>query len=475
MAKTNVKTRRPVPTTHEGAKTTYAPNKLEALKRSALSCMLWEDTFYEDGVSITQRISNLVPEVAPADVAKLTIDARSKYKLRHLPLFLSREMVKHKSHKGYVKDVLANVIQRPDELAEFLSIYWKDGKVPIANQVKKGLASAFGKFNEYSLAKYNRDNDIKLRDVMFLCHPTPENEEQDRLWKKLIGNYCKNCWKPNYAHKSYKDTPKTYNGPLDGCKKYEEAKLETPDTWEVALSSGANKKESWTRLLEENKLGSLALLRNLRNMQEVGVRESLIKNGIKKMKTERVLPYRFIAASRYAPSMEPELEEAMFKCIKDHDKIKGKTILLVDVSGSMSSKISAKSDLSRFDAANGLAMLAREICEDVSIYTFSSSVCKVPSRRGFALRDAIMGSQPHSCTYLANAIENINKNEDYDRLIVFTDEQSHDGIAACKGKGYIMNVSCYQNGVGYGKNYTHISGFSETSLDWLIEYESEGF
>ena len=60
MAKTNVKTRRPVPTTHEGAKTTHTPNKLEALKRSALSCMLWEDTFYEDGVSITQRISYLL-------------------------------------------------------------------------------------------------------------------------------------------------------------------------------------------------------------------------------------------------------------------------------------------------------------------------------------------------------------------------------------------------------------------------------
>jgi hypothetical protein len=33
-----------------------------------------------------------------------------------------------------------------DELSEFVAIYWKDGRVPLSGQVKKGLAAAFPKF-----------------------------------------------------------------------------------------------------------------------------------------------------------------------------------------------------------------------------------------------------------------------------------------------------------------------------------------
>jgi hypothetical protein len=52
----------------------------------------------------------------------------------------------------------------------------------------------------------------------------------------------------------------------------------------------------------------------------------------------------------------------MFKCIKEMPHLPGKTVLLLDVSGSMDSPLSGKSDLTRIDATCGLAMLAREIC-----------------------------------------------------------------------------------------------------------------
>ncbi len=52
------------------------------------------------------------------------------------------------------------------------------------------------------------------------------------------------------------------------------------------------------------------------------------------------------------------------------------------------------------DAAAGLAVLLREIAEEVSIYTFSDALAAVLARRGFALRDAIVHSQPHGGTQL---------------------------------------------------------------------------
>src|SRR5215475_7194385 len=143
------------PRTHEGAVARHISPELQ-LRRSVLACLLWESQFYEDGVDIAGRITELVPKVAAEKVASLAVEARGKMKLRHVPLLLAREMARQKTHRQQVGDTLASIVQRPDELAEFVAIYWKDGRVPLSGQVKKGLASAFPKFDEYALAKYNR-------------------------------------------------------------------------------------------------------------------------------------------------------------------------------------------------------------------------------------------------------------------------------------------------------------------------------
>jgi hypothetical protein len=43
-----------------------------------------------------------------------------------------------------------------DELAEFVALYWADGRVPLSAQVKKGLAGAFTSFDEYALVHWER-------------------------------------------------------------------------------------------------------------------------------------------------------------------------------------------------------------------------------------------------------------------------------------------------------------------------------
>lgn len=424
--------------THEGGQAKNI-NALLQLRRSVLATMLWEDSFYEDGEEISTRIQSLIPKVSATAVAKLAVELRSKGKLRHVPLLVVREMARINSHKSLVADTLEKVVQRPDELSEFLAIYWKNKKEPLSAQVKKGLARAFVKFDEYQLSKYNRDNSIKLRDILFLCHAKPKDKKQASLWKRLVNN-----------------------------------ELKTPYTWEVALSAtkGEAKKESWEDILKREKLGALALLRNLRNFKENGVSEVLIRNAIKNMSVERVLPFRFITAAKYAPNLEPELEEAMFKAVAVNQKIDGKTVLLIDVSGSMDYVLSEKSEAKRIDAATGLAILAREQFKDVEVYTFSNDVVQVPSRRGFALRDAITNSQVHSSTYLGKAIQKINSTVKYDRLIVFTDEQSHDtvGNPLPNTNGYVINVGANKNGVGYGK-WLHVDGFAEATLDYIVEFE----
>jgi hypothetical protein len=111
----------------------------------------------------------------------------------------------------------------------------------------------------------------------------------------------------------------------------------------------------------------------------------------------------------------------------------------------------------------------REIAEEVAVYSFSDELVQVPSRRGFALRDAILTSPPHSGTQLGRALENLRGT--YDRVIVVTDEQSHDRIPAPRGRGYVINVASARNGVGYGA-WTHIDGWSEAVIEYIRELEA---
>src|SRR6478735_3973026 len=95
--------------TREGARAIAFTPEME-LKRALMNCLLWEDQFYEDGVSIADRIKALVPKVAPDRVAQLAIEARGAMKLRHAPLLVIREMARGEKHRALVADTLVQVI-----------------------------------------------------------------------------------------------------------------------------------------------------------------------------------------------------------------------------------------------------------------------------------------------------------------------------------------------------------------------------
>ncbi|MDH5219217.1 MAG: TROVE domain-containing protein, partial [Gammaproteobacteria bacterium] len=123
----------------------------------------------------------------------------------------------------------------------------------------------------------------------------------------------------------------------------------------------------------------------------------------------------------------------------------------------------------RIDSACALAILIAGIAEQYAVFTFSHRVVQVPPRKGMALRDAIHGSQPRGGTYLGSAVSEMNE-LDYDRLIVITDEQSHDRVPDPRGTGYVINVASNENGVGYYA-WKHIDGFSESVVRWVQETE----
>lgn len=474
MSKSNVKKTSP----NAYGNQTRELTAYEKLQRSAINCLLWEDTFYEDGVSIADRIKEYMGQVTPEQARSVLKEAKVDNKLRHMPLFLLVNMAKN----GYLTaEDVANTITRVDDMSELLSLYWstdwKDStghivknKHTVPKSIVKGIQKALPKFDEYQLAKYRGDRyDVSLKTVIKMTHPKPENAEMEALWGRAI------------------------NG-----------NLATPDTWEVGLTNchtPDEKKEFWTRMLTEktekgfNKLGALALIRNLRNMQSVKVDEDNIRSAISSANMSKILPFQLVTAARYAPQLEDVLETKLLESIDSMEKLEGDTVVLLDTSGSMRSPLSNKSETTCQDVAAAMGAIIRGVCNKSIIYTFQEQTQVVPSgRKGFALIDCVRrapsgGTSVIDCTNDAIRFYKESHNGKYPaRVIIVTDEQTNsDGSgrswrngttvkldslpSSCNG--YIINVGTYENGVGYNNscNYVHINGWSENVLKYISSYE----
>lgn len=421
------------------------------LRRAVLACLLWEDLAYESGDS--GNIAALIPRVEPELVAGLAIEARLEQKLRHVPLFLASEMLKHPGHRVLVADVLEAVITRADMITDFVAIYWKEGKKPLPAQAKKGLARAFNRFSEYELAKYGRNAPIKLRDVMFLVHPVP-GPGKEELFRKIANRT-----------------------------------LDIPDTWEVALSKHGNKPEVWARLIGENKLGALAFLRNLRNMMEAGTDHHFIRKGFEQVRSQMLLPLNFLTARENAPEFEREIETLMAKTYASLPKLPGYTVFVVDVSGSMGSGISGKSRFSRQQVASAMAILAVNQCEKIDVFATAGSDArrvhateKIPyPETGFGLREQLQ-EKTHRLggggIFTRQALEYLRNQltTQPDRIIVFSDSQDCDSKSRLPepfGKhNYIVDVSAHKRGINYQGVWTaEVSGWSEHFLTYIASVE----
>lgn len=424
-----------------------SPRGVEQLLRQTATCLLFEDTFYASGSTIANEIAATAATCSPVVIAEVATLAREDFKLRHVPLWLLVQLNKQRATAplGLIATTIERVIQRPDEMGEFLALLAKDGKAPVKKvltaQVKKGLARAFRKFSAYQLAKWNRDAEIKLRDVMFLVHPKPRDAEQAHDWACLV----------------------------DGV-------MAPADTWEVALSAGADKKDTWERLLREDKLGYIALLMNLRNMVEARVNPALVEKAlISKSRGSRALPFRFVSAAKYAPSFAQAVSDAMVAALEGEDKLAGTTYLVLDVSGSMDAPLSNKGELTRLEAGAALGVLLREVCEHARVFTFSNSLIEVHNLRGLALMKGISQSQMHGGTALAESLRRLYQSAPTpDRIIVVTDEQTSDGITSLPAgvKGYLVNVAPYAPGLETGARWTRINGFSERVVDFVRWHEA---
>lgn len=379
----------------------YKMNDKELLMTQVLTTFFNESKFYGDNSKeIIENATKLISNGEAKFVANLARYTRKEMHLRSVSHVLTAIVANNMNSKQYTKQVVADVVERADDITEILACYLNMFGKPIPNALKKALATSMNKFDAFSFKKYNGGNkSVKFKDVLKLTHANPKDEEQEQIFNWIIN-----------------DT------------------LPTIQTWETELSANGNTQESWETLIENNKIGIMALVRNLRNILNANpkninkIYEKLTdKNTILHSK---LLPFRFFSAykelqnvSNAGTKVFDALETALEYSIENMQKLEGTTVIAIDTSGSMGSRISDKSNVSCVDIARLLAVFANRICDNAIVYAFDTDLRKISiSTKGGIIKTAMDIKYYGGGTYLNLPLqEMINEQIKADRLIMFSD------------------------------------------------------
>lgn len=477
---------------YEGAKV-YALTPEIELYAAVVTAGL-SDSFYEKNEDRLKRIQALMLKTNPEYIAQLAVYARNDMYMRSIPMVLAVELAKINSGNNLVSKTIDGVVKRADEITELLAYYQlankrtgtkKLGK--LSKQVQKGLSNSFNRFDEYQFAKYNREGEVKLRDALFLVHPKAKDEAQQLVFNKIAMNTL--------------DTPYTWETELSvlGQVKYENAQAK-------ALAF----KAKWEELIDSDKIGYMALLRNLRNIIEAKVSYSRLKKVCDYLANEKAvanskqLPFRFLAAHREITALKSEnttlvlnaLEDAVVASIKNLKGFDENTRVLIacDVSGSMQKAISVKSKILLYDIGLMLGMLMQSKCKRVVSGMFGDTwkVINMPNRNVLAnvneyyRREGEVGYSTNGYKVIDDLI---NRHVIMDKLFLFTDcqlwDNQHGGSSlqsswanykkvVPNAKLYLFDLAGYgQSPVSMKQNDVYlIAGWSDKVFDVLNAIET---
>lgn len=361
-----------------------------------------ESKFYGDtSDKIVDLANKLIKKGNGQYVANLAVYLRKEMHLRSMAQVLVVLLASNNEGKAYVRYACDGVIERADDITEILACYISKNGKPIANSLKKGLAGAMNKFDEYQFAKYNRKSKmVSFKDVLNLTHAKAKDEAQNAIFKAIM-----------------------------------EDRLKTPYTWETELSAKGNTKEVWEGLISSNKLGYMALLRNLNNIinaepDNMDKALSDLTNG-ENVRNSKVLPFRFYSAykrlamnAKFTSKVYDALETAIDESVANIEKLKGKTLIAIDVSGSMNSPLSSRSDMCYVDVACVIGAMANKLCEDSIVVTFDNRLKVVTfSNKNGIISNAKSINATGGYTYCNLPIEYILKNKIFvDRVIMLSDD-----------------------------------------------------
>lgn len=336
-------------------------------------------------------------------------------------------------------------IGRADEIGEALGYFAsKYPKAQLPKPIKRGLADAMTNyFNEYSAMKYgNSDKKEYTPDRMLnLLHPVAKAPWQSDLFGYLVARKYGEVAIPAslktlVARDNLMALPKERRRDALNADTLKAAGM----TWEQVAGwlQGPMDAKAWQAIIPN--MGYFALLRNLRNFDEAGIDAKTAAYVMGRLCDEeavsrsKLFPFRFLAAHRNAPHSRwgGPLSMALDMSLKNIPTLPGRTLVLVDTSGSMDVPFSEHSEMKRWDAAALFGIALAKAGNQVDLYSYASGYGKwlmeFKTTKGADVLAEMtswqrLGYNIGGGTPTAQAVQATYKG--HDRVIVLTDEQAN--------------------------------------------------
>ncbi|WP_435111917.1 TROVE domain-containing protein [Nocardiopsis synnemataformans] len=460
----------------------YAREAKGELFLLSVSNMVGEATFYERASERDERFRQLVGAVAVADPTWMVGFVgwlRTEANMRSAAVVAALEAARARRAAGlhgHSRRMVDAAIQRADEPGEALAYWTSRYGRSIPKPVKRGIGDAVLRLGtEFNYVKWGGEGKgFSFADVLNLTHPGDRKggSQGHRFrgpWQHdLFGYAVKRPHQPDAAIPDSLDLLTRRDVLLSLPVDERRQVLEDPEllrragiTWEALAGwlQGSMNAAAWEAIIPS--MGYMALIRNLRNFDEAGVSDAVAEQVCAKLtdpdqvQRSRQLPMRFLSAYRAAPSLRwgYALEKALNLCLTNVPPLPGRTLVLVDQSGSMSTRMSGRSELTYADAAQifgaGLALRA----EAADLVQFDTDHAVVPMRRGDSvLRIAERFWGPRGGTWTRHAVQAHYRG--HDRVVIVTDEQvSHRSGSPIEQLPntvpiYTWNLAGYRHGHG---------------------------
>lgn len=471
----------------------------------ALSNFVGEDTFYEAAGPRDARFVALVRQAAVADFDWLTRFAhwlRTEANMRSASMVIAAEAAKARLAAGEhgSRAIVSTVLRRADEPGELIAYWLEHYGRRIPKPIKRGVADAIERlYNERALLKWDSGKRaMRFADVIRLTHANPGGPAwRSDLFRYAIGQRLGIEGLEIPERLATLVARERLNAlSAKEIRAYAEAGqladmlAAAGMTWEAvpALVDGPWTAALWEAMIPS--MGYMALLRNLRNFDEAGVGNvTAAEVSAKLADPEQVarskqFPLRFLSAYRAAPSLRWgwALEQALEHSLANIPYLAGRTLILVDTSGSMHQGFSKDGTLMRWDAATlfGLAMARR--CERADVISFSDRGIQFELLRGESVLKALerwrnTGYMIGGGTYTAQALRATFSA--HDRVVLLTDEQSWGGdpgaVIPATTPLFTWNLAGYQYAHGPGGRYRHtFGGLSDKGFELIPLLEAGG-
>ena len=452
--------------THEGG-TGYARDARSELFLRATASFAGEDSFYEDAGVRDERMRELVSGLATDADGFAWLQGflpwlRDEGNIRTASIVLAAEAVGARLAAGLAggnRQLVDSVLRRGDEPGEMLA-YWTSryGRA-VPQPVKRGVADAVARlYDERAFLRYDSAaRGFRFGDVIDLVHPSPavaraawqgdlfrwaitarhgRDDEPPVSLPAVRARWELSRMAPIERHRGARDV-------LDGQGRRKMLELAAAGQWEWLLSwlgeapadAGLPKADQWRLILPQ--LGYMALIRNLRNLDEAGITDkeaATLADRIadsEQVRRSRQFPFRFLSAYLNAPSLRwgHALEQALDAATANIPELPGRTLILIDTSASMGQALSRKSAMSMVQAAAlfGLATGTRNR-DRADVYGFADGQFRVErSAYRLSLLKSVeaftrrIGQVGHG-TRIAEAVRATYRG--HDRVMIFTDMQT---------------------------------------------------